>query len=457
MRCGSHQPAERRVAGSVGVGVGRSNGRIEEDRHASIGRVLIGRLETEGPAEKNPQTAPEIVDGAVGQSHVRDIGRASRNLVAWPNARVNVDRHEPIRQPLDAHRPVLLHRLIVPLVSLLAVLLTPGTVAAAGEPTGYEYFHTYAEVKAEIDDAVAAHPNIAQRFSIGTSYEGRQIWGIKISDNVGTDENEPEAFIVAQIHANERSTGEAALYLMKLLVDGYGADTRITNIVNSREIWIVPMANPDGAEYDMSDGVFRHWRKNRQPVPGSSAIGIDLNRQFGYKWNCCGGGSNNPSAPKYRGPSAWYAPETRAYRDFVLSRVVGGKQQLTEILSLHSQGRLVLWPYGYTKKDHPSTMYYDDWRTFVALGRQMAALNGYRPQQTSDLYVVDGDEGDWAYHDQRIFAFAFELAAGNPEKSYPTLAQLQEDEARNKAAFLLFLEQADCPYRAAGLAAKHCS
>ncbi len=347
----------------------------------------------------------------------------------------------------------------MPLVALVSVFLTPASALAAGEPAGYEYFHTYAEVKAEIDAAVAAHPGIAQRFSMGVSYEGRQIWGIKISDNVGTDENEPEAFVVAQLHANERSSGELALYLLNLLVDGYGTDSRITDIVNSREIWIVPMANPDGAEYDMSDGVFRHWRKNRQPIPGSSEIGIDLNRQFGFKWNCCGGGSNNPAAPKYRGPSPWYAPETRAYRDFVLSRVVGGKQQLREILSLHSHGRMVLWPYAYTKKDHPPTMRYGDWRAFVALGKQMAKLNGYRPQQTSDLYVVDGDEGDWAYHDQRIFAFAFELAAGNPERSYPTLAQLQADEQRNRSALLLFLEQADCPYRAAGaaLAAKHCA
>jgi murein tripeptide amidase MpaA len=368
-----------------------------------------------------------------------------------------VDRLEPVGRPRDAHRVVFLHRLIVPLVAIASLLLTPATVAAAGEPGGYEYFHTYAEVKADIDDAVAAHPGIAQRFSMGTSYEGRQIWGIKISDNVGADESEPEVFVVAQLHANERASGEMALYLMKLLVDGYGDDSRITSIVNGREIWIVPMANPDGAEYDMSDGVFRNWRKNRQPVPDSPEIGIDLNRQFGFKWNCCGGGSNKPASPKYRGPSPWYAPETRAYRDFILSRVVGGEQQLDIVLSIHAQGRLVLWPYAYTKKDHPRTMRYDDWRTFVALGKDMAALNGYRPQQTSDLYVVDGDEGDWAYHSQGVFAFAFELAAGNPQRMYPTLAQLQADQARNRPALLLMLEQADCPYRAAGLEAAHCS
>jgi murein tripeptide amidase MpaA len=348
----------------------------------------------------------------------------------------------------------------MPLATLLcATLFAPAPAAAAGEPAGYEYFHTYAEVKTDIDAIVAARPGIAERFSMGVSYEGRQIWGIKISDNVAVDENEPEVFVVAQVHANERASGEMALYLLNLLVDGYGSDTRVTDIVNSREIWIVPMANPDGAEYDMSDGVFRHWRKNRQPIPGSSEIGIDLNRQFGFKWNCCGGGSNNPAAPKYRGPEPWYAPETRAYRDFILGRIVGGKQQLDVALSLHSRGRMVLWPYGYTKKDHPRTMRYDDWRAFVALGHDLAALNGYKPQQTSDLYVVDGDEGDWAYHAQGIFAFAFELAGGRPERSYPTLTQLQADQQRNRPALLLLLERADCPYRAvgAGLAAKHCT
>jgi murein tripeptide amidase MpaA len=348
---------------------------------------------------------------------------------------------------------------IVPLVAALAVLLTPATAAAAGEPSGYEHFHTYAEVKAEIDEVVAGHPGIAERFSMGTSYEGREIWGVKVSDNVGADENEPEVFVVAQIHANERASGEMALFLLSQLVEGYGSDSRITDIVNGREIWIVPMANPDGAEYDMSDGAFRNWRKNRQPIPGSHQVGIDLNRQFGFKWNCCGGGSNKPKSPKYRGPEPWYAPETRAYRDFILGRVVGGEQQLSIVLSIHAQGRMVLWPYAYTNRDHPRTMRYDDWRAFVALGTELAALNGYRPRQTSDLYVVDGDEGDWAYRSQRIFAFAFELAAGDPKRMYPTLAQLQADQARNRPALLHLLEMADCPYAAAGagLAVKHCS
>jgi len=348
---------------------------------------------------------------------------------------------------------------VLPLAALLsATLLAPAPAAASGEPAGYEYLHTYAEVKAEIDAAVAAHPGITARFSMGVSYEGREIWGIKISDNVATDEDEPEVFINAQIHARERSSGELAVYLIDLLVDGYGTDQRITDIVDGREIWIVPMVNPDGAQYDMSDGVFRHWRKNRQPIPGSDAIGVDLNRQFGFKWACCGGGSNEPFADKYRGPEPWFAPETRAYRDFVLSRIVDGSQQIRVILSLHAAGRLVMWPFNYTKKNVPRTMRYDDWRAFVAMGHQLADQNGYRPQQGSDLYTIDGDQDDWAYGTQRIFAFAFELAPGKPRRGTPTLGQLQADEQRNRPAVLLALELADCPYRAAGadLAARHC-
>ncbi len=91
-------------------------------------------------------------------------------------------------------------------------------------PAGFEYFHTYAQNEQVIDDAVAAHPAIAMKFSIGTSYEGRQIWGIKISDNVATDENEPEVFIHGLTHARERASNEMALALIERLTDDYASD-----------------------------------------------------------------------------------------------------------------------------------------------------------------------------------------------------------------------------------------
>ena len=338
----------------------------------------------------------------------------------------------------------------------MACLIALAAPTSAAEPAGYEHFHTFAEAEALIDSAVTDHPDLVDKLSIGQSYEGRAIWAVKISDNVATDEGEPEVFFNGLTHGRERLSAEMALHIIELLTNGYGTDARITGLVNSREIWVVPMLNPDGAEYDFSGGTFHTWRKNRQPIPDSSAIGVDLNRQFGFMWGCCGGSSGNPASDYYRGPEPWFAPEVRAYRDFINSRVVGGRQQIRMSISWHTAGRMVLWPYGYTRQDVPDTMSYDDWLAMRALGRQMAALNGYRAQQGSDLYIVDGDQDDWLYYEHRIFAYTFEMAKGAQLRYYPTAAEVAAELANNVAPVLLMLEHADCPFRAAGLAATHC-
>ncbi len=103
----------------------------------------------------------------------------------------------------------------------------------------------------------AAHPDIVQLFSIGKSYQGREMWTVKVSDNVATDEAEPEVLFDSLHHAREHLSLEQNLALLGWLTDEYGTDPQITHIVNSREIWIVFAVNPDGAEYDL----------DRLPVP----------------------------------------------------------------------------------------------------------------------------------------------------------------------------------------------
>ena len=105
---------------------------------------------------------------------------------------------------------------------------------------------------ADIHAVETAHPDIVHVFSIGKSYQGRDIWAAKISDNVATDEAEPEVLFDALHHAREHLTVEQALYLLHLLADGYGTDTQITNLVDTREIWIIFAVNPDGFEYDLT-------------------------------------------------------------------------------------------------------------------------------------------------------------------------------------------------------------
>src|SRR6185503_3278680 len=170
-------------------------------------------------------------------------------------------------------------------------------------------YHNDAETRAQIDATIAAHPGLIARTKIGTSYEGRELWAVKISDNVGVDEGEPEVLFSAGQHAREHLTVEMALYLIDELTGKYATDPRIKGIVDSREIWILPDIDPDGSEYDIESGIYRSWRKNRQPTPGTSAIGTDLNRNYGFRWGGGGRTSSNPQAITFRGTGPFSTPE----------------------------------------------------------------------------------------------------------------------------------------------------
>jgi len=347
---------------------------------------------------------------------------------------------EPLRRPRAPIRA-----LVIALGLLVAV---PTAVLATEFPAGFTGYHSYTEIAAETAAVAVAHPDIAQRFSIGKSYQGRELWAMKISDNVRTDEAEPEVLFDGTTHADEHMGAEMVLKIMHWLVDGYGTDPRITNIVNTREIWLVFLVNPDGAEYDISGGRFHSWRKNRQPTPGTGYIGTDLNRNFGYRWGLAGNTSTNPAAITYRGPSAFSAPETQVMRDFFASRVVDGRQQIRMSITFHESGRLVMWPYGYTLTNVPSDMTTADHTALVTIGKHMAASNGYRPEQASDLYLTSGTTRDYLYGMYRTFAYTFEMSA----KNYPDDSLIASETSRNKEAALYLMERAWCPLSVEGAA-----
>jgi carboxypeptidase T len=338
---------------------------------------------------------------------------------------------------------------LVGLAMFVPGLAAPAPAAAADFPAGWEGYHTYAEMAADVAATAAAHPTIVRKVSIGTSYQGRTIWAVKISDNVGVDESEPEVLFDGLTHSDEHMGLEMTLHIMHWLVDGYGKDTRITNIVNTREVWIVLAVNPDGAEYDITGGKFHFWRKNRQPTPGTSYVGTDLNRNFGYRWGIAEGRtSTNPAAITYMGPSAFSAPETRNIRDFLASRVVNGRQQIRTAITFHESGRLVMWPYGYTYTDVPADMTVDDHTALAIIGKAMASTNGYKPEQASDLYLTSGTTRDYEYGVYRIFSYTFEMSV----KDYPDDSLIASETGRNKEAVLYLIERAWCPLSVLGAA-----
>ena len=171
---------------------------------------------------------------------------------------------------------------------------------------------------AAIEQTAAAYPDIVRVSTVGHSLEGRDILAVKISDGPDVDDPaEPAVLFMSLHHAREHLTVEMALEIIRLFTEGYGRDPALTNLVNTREIWVLPNINPDGGEYDIATGVYQYWRKNRRLNPGGS-VGVDLNRNYSYRWG--GPGSSDwPSDETYRGPAPFSEPETQVVRDFVLA------------------------------------------------------------------------------------------------------------------------------------------
>jgi hypothetical protein len=301
-------------------------------------------------------------------------------------------------------------------------------------------YHTYPEVVSELSQIESDHSSIAKVFSLGTSYESRDIPGIKISDNVGTEESEPEIFICALHHAREAATVEVAMYVINQLTDNYGSDSTVTDLVNSREIYIVPIINPDGKVYDDSGGSYgsgRSWRKNRQPCSGG--IGTDPNRNYSYMWGGSGS-SGSCTSSTFRGYEPFDAPCTAAVRDFF-----NAHPDINVLLTYHSHGNLVLWPWGYTYDPIADA---DDRQVHEIMGQQYASYCSYTPQQASDLYIADGTTDDWSYgvtQNDAMPCFSFTVEMGN--EFYPPPSALPTMCADNYDGVLYFIDCADNPYK----------
>jgi murein tripeptide amidase MpaA len=414
-----------------------------------IGLLLAGAAL---PARALPAPQAQLAGGALGRYRVTGVAtreqRTSINAAGASIESVGRGQVEIVASPAAAGRVAALGFTVAPMVQASADL--------AIDPA----YHSYAQMVAEIGAVAAAHQDIVRLFSIGRSTEGRTLWAAKISDNVARDEDEPEVLFVGHYHAREHLTVEMMLYLLHLLVDNYGlaGQEQITRLVDSREIYLIFDMNPDGGEYDTSSGFYQYWRKNRQ-LNLNGSFGTDLNRNHSYAWGCCGGSSGSPFDETYRGPAPASAPEVQAMQAFVNSRVIAGVQQISVAISFHTFSELVLWPYGHTYDAVPPDMRPDDNATFVKLGQDMAALNGYTPMQASGLYITDGDFLDWTYGTHHIFSFTFEMypSAFGFEGFYPPGSVIGPQTERNRGAVLYLLEQAACPYAAAGLEAAHCT
>ncbi len=266
-------------------------------------------------------------------------------------------------------------------------------------------FYTFDEIVADLDTMFQLYPNlITEKYSIGTSHEGRTIWAVKISDNPNINEDEPAVGFDALIHAREPQSMATLMYFMWYLLENYGTDPEVTYLVDNREIYCVPCFNPDGYEYnrqtDPNGGGM--WRKNRRNNGGS--YGVDMNRNFSYKWGYDNSGSSpDPTSNTYRGPSAFSEPEAQAVRDLAILHNYGTH------FNMHSWQDAYLYPWGYINLQCP------DSSTYREFASDMSAINGYSYGTSGEIlgYQSNGSVRDYMYGEQveknKIFGYTIEI------------------------------------------------
>ncbi len=309
-------------------------------------------------------------------------------------------------------------------------------------PPEYEGYHDYAELVDVLQELAASYPHITRLEEIGQTWEGRSIWALRVTDRPQEEEAEERGILVfAGTHAREHLSVEQALFLLRDLLENFGRDAEITNLITQRDIWVIPNLNPDGSEYDINRWRVSppYWRKNRRNN-GDGTWGVDLNRNFGYGWGR-EGSSGITASEIYRGPAPFSEPENMALRDFVLAR-----PHIRLIISLHTYGEYVLFPYGYTYEDLPPDMRPEDRAIFLALAEAITDRNGYRAMQASDLYLVSGSHDDWFYGALGIYAMTWELYPRSAVPGfYPSDSIIAPQTARNRLALRYAIAMAHDP------------
>lgn len=322
------------------------------------------------------------------------------------------------------------------------ILIASSPILNASDfPNNDSLYHNFNELSDALKKMATDNSDIIAIDSIGKSVEGRDLWHLRISTDLENSKQKPAALFIGGHHAREHLSIDVPLRLTQKFIEAYRAgDERIVRLVQTREIHIIPMANPDGAEHDIATGSYKLWRKNRRHNSDGS-YGVDLNRNYGFQWGT-GGSSKDPRQDTFMGPAPFSEPETLALKTFIEQQ-----ENINTLLSFHTYSELILYPWGHS---YNSISEIKDLNVFTKMAEKMSEWNKYTPQQASALYIASGDTTDWAYGDQHIFAFTFELDPKNTFGGggfYPGPNVIDSVVQKNWEPFLYMMEYADNPYR----------
>ncbi|MCP3905802.1 MAG: hypothetical protein GY715_19415 [Planctomycetes bacterium] len=315
----------------------------------------------------------------------------------------------------DGHRPVdhAARRGHRRLAQLLEKHSGPPVVAPPPPEEGPldDAYHTYAEIGSALLQAELFYPNICRRWSLGQSVQGRELWALNISDNVGVEEDEPEFKYISSMHGDEIMGMEMCLRLVTELTTKYGIDGRITNLVNGVDIWIVPCMNPDGLV----------------SVSRNNAHGVNLNRNF---------------PDPYTSPANTIVgrePETARIMEWSFAR------SFTLAGNFHSGAMVINYPFDANEAGTSVFTPTPDEDMFVWISEEYSRHNVPMWNSSSfyhgitngaDWYMIHGGMQDWSYVYMGCNEVTIELHNGG----IPSASQIPAYWEDNHASMLAYME-----------------
>ncbi|UCD12998.1 MAG: hypothetical protein JSW60_05375 [Thermoplasmatales archaeon] len=318
------------------------------------------------------------------------------------------------------------------------------TVSLNGDTVDYQYhYFTYQEMTDLFHGLADNHSDIMSLTSIGKTYEGRDIWLVKISDNVYENEDELGVLLLGAHHGNEKPSFEILIYFIQHMVENYGkvntdddedglvnedpidgfdndddglvdedpSEDRVREVVDNTQIFLITMVNPDGVE--------ANTRKNLAPNYGPfgfseeiTSYGVNINRNYGYKWYLYYIFPRSyyllfniiDSSPNYRGERPFSENESKSVKNFVET------QDISISVSYHSYGEVMFYPWMYTSRRTP------DENLFISIGENMSKINNYYLYKGRQ-YIIPryggtlGTSEDWLYGKRGILSFTIELCS----------------------------------------------
>ncbi|SCL32720.1 Immune inhibitor A peptidase M6 [Micromonospora nigra] len=358
--------------------------------------TLVGALALTTPATARPPSDPggrdnlEVYVGTVDAGQLDELRRVGVDLGHDHGGTDSSGRTE-IETVLSRGQAEKLSRAGVELKVKKVRGKAASQVLREQAATGWTAFRSYSApggIRDEITATAARHPKLTKVETIGRSWQGKPILAVKVTRNAKNvpDGQRPAVLYASTQHAREWITTEMTRRLMHHVLDSYGTDPEITRMVNTTELWFLPVANPDGYDHTFTPGN-RLWRKNLRDNDGDGRItsgdGVDLNRNFAYKWGYDNEGSSpDPVSETYRGPGPNSEPETKALNR--LFKRVG----FEFLVNYHSAAQLLLYGVGW----QVSTPTPDDVIYEAMVGDDAnPAVPGYDPDLSAELYTTNGD------------------------------------------------------------------